>query len=176
MGGDWGLDPPRCPEEPRRGPARRLHALRAHFADLPDPRIDRCKRHALLDVVTIAFCAVVCGADTWVDVAEFGRSKQAWLRTFLGLPNGVPSHDTFGRVFAAPRDTRTRPPSRRRSWVGFRPPRSLPASTITRTLSHEYTDQTFELGAPLTKPVASGSGLPAEAIGLATPHAHLRQC
>jgi predicted transposase YbfD/YdcC len=76
-------------------------AFRRHFGDLPDPRIDRCKRHRLLDVVTIALCAVLCGADTWVDVAEFGRSKEAWLRTFLALPNGIPSHDTFGRVFAA---------------------------------------------------------------------------
>jgi predicted transposase YbfD/YdcC len=72
-----------------------------HFADLPDPRIDRGKRHELLDVVTIALCAVICGANTWVGVAEFGRSKEAWLRTFLALPNGIPSHDTFGRVFAA---------------------------------------------------------------------------
>jgi hypothetical protein len=76
-------------------------AFRTHFADLPDPRVDRCKRHDLLDVVTIALCAVLCGADTWVDEAEFGRSKEAWLRTFLALPNGIPSHDTFGRVFAA---------------------------------------------------------------------------
>ena len=76
-------------------------AFRAHFAALPDPRIERCKRHRLLDVVTIALCAVICGADTWVDVAEFGRSKEPWLRSFLPLPNGVPSHDTFGRVFAA---------------------------------------------------------------------------
>jgi predicted transposase YbfD/YdcC len=76
-------------------------AVHEHFADLPDPRIDRCKRHELLDIVTIALCAVVCGANTWVGVAEFGRSKEAWLRTFLALPNGIPSHDTFGRVFAA---------------------------------------------------------------------------
>lgn len=76
-------------------------AFRDHFADLPDPRIDRCRRHALLDVVTIALCAVICGANTWVGVAEFGRSKEGWLRTFLALPNGIPAHDTFGRVFAA---------------------------------------------------------------------------
>ena len=76
-------------------------AFHEHFADLPDPRIERCKRHELLDVVTIALGAVVCGADPWVDVAEFGRSKAAWLATFLRLPNGIPSHDTFGRVFAA---------------------------------------------------------------------------
>jgi predicted transposase YbfD/YdcC len=76
-------------------------AFREHFADLPDPRVDRCKRHGLLEVVTVALCAVICGADTWVDVAQFGRSKEAWLRTFLALPNGIPSRDTFGRVFAA---------------------------------------------------------------------------
>jgi predicted transposase YbfD/YdcC len=75
--------------------------LAAHFAALPDPRIDRCKRHQLLDIVTIAVCGVICGANTWVAVAEFGRSKEAWLRGFLALPNGIPSHDTFGRVFAA---------------------------------------------------------------------------
>jgi predicted transposase YbfD/YdcC len=76
-------------------------AFQAHFGTLPDPRIDRCKRHELLDIVTIALCAVICGAETWVDVAEFGRSKATWLHTFLALPNGIPSHDTFGRVFAA---------------------------------------------------------------------------
>ena len=76
-------------------------AFHTHFAALPDPRIERCQRHRLFDIVTVALCAVICGADTWVDVAEFGRSKEGWLRTFLDLPNGIPSHDTFGRVFAA---------------------------------------------------------------------------
>ena len=71
------------------------------FADLTDPRIDRTKRHALLDILTIALCAVICGADSWVEVERFGRAKESWLRTFLALPNGIPSHDTFGRVFAA---------------------------------------------------------------------------
>jgi predicted transposase YbfD/YdcC len=75
--------------------------LRDHFAALPDPRIDRTKRHQLLDIVTIAICAVLCGADSWVDVELFGQAKLEWLRTFLALPNGIPSHDTFGRVFAA---------------------------------------------------------------------------
>jgi predicted transposase YbfD/YdcC len=75
-------------------------SIGAHFASLPDPRIDRTKRHALLDIVTIALCAVICGADSWVDVELFGHAKLAWLRTFLALPNGIPSHDTFGRVFA----------------------------------------------------------------------------
>jgi predicted transposase YbfD/YdcC len=75
--------------------------LRDHFGELPDPRIERAKRHELLDIVTIAICAVICGADTWVAVETFGKRKEAFLRQFLSLPNGVPSHDTFGRVFAA---------------------------------------------------------------------------
>jgi DDE_Tnp_1-associated/Transposase DDE domain len=75
-------------------------AVRSYFADLPDPRVERTKRHALLDSVTIAGCAVICGADTWVDIAQFGRTKQAWLRSFLALPGGIPCHDAVGRVFA----------------------------------------------------------------------------
>jgi predicted transposase YbfD/YdcC len=67
---------------------------------LPDPRIERTKRHELLDILTIALCAVICGADSWVEVEQFGKAKRAWLEGFLHLPNGIPSHDTFGRVFA----------------------------------------------------------------------------
>ena len=81
--------------------ARPPATIAAHFADLPDPRIDRAKRHDLLAIVTIAVCAVIGGADSWVDVERFGRAKQAWFGSFLPLPNGIPSHDTFGRVFAA---------------------------------------------------------------------------
>lgn len=73
----------------------------AHFQALEDPRVSPATRHQLLDIVVIALCAVVCGADTWVEVEAFGRAKAAWLRTFLELPHGIPSHDTFGRVFAA---------------------------------------------------------------------------
>jgi predicted transposase YbfD/YdcC len=72
-----------------------------HFAALDDPRVERTKRHGLLGIVAVALCAVVCGADTWVEVEQFGRAKEGWLRSFLALPNGIPSHDTFGRVFAA---------------------------------------------------------------------------
>jgi predicted transposase YbfD/YdcC len=71
-----------------------------HFVDLEDPRVERTKRHLLLDIVVIAICAVICGADSWVAVALFGKAKLAWLKRFLELPNGIPSHDTFGRVFA----------------------------------------------------------------------------
>ena len=78
-----------------------LGSLPAHFAALDDPRMDRTKHHALLDLLVIAVCAVICGADSWVEIEEFGKAKHAWFRTFLDLPNGIPSHDTFGRVFAA---------------------------------------------------------------------------
>jgi predicted transposase YbfD/YdcC len=78
-----------------------LIALHDAFADLTDPRVNRTKDHLLIDVVAIAICAVICGADSWVAIAEFGVAKQAWLQQFLALPNGIPSHDTFGRVFAA---------------------------------------------------------------------------
>ena len=71
-----------------------------YFEELADPRIERCKRHSLLDIITIAICAIICGADNWVHVAMFGRSKEEWFRTFLELPNGIPSHDTFGDVFS----------------------------------------------------------------------------
>jgi predicted transposase YbfD/YdcC len=74
-------------------------SLADHFEELVDPRIDRTKKHQLLDIVIIAVCAVICGADDWVGVERFGRAKQSWLGTILELPNGIPSHDTFGRVF-----------------------------------------------------------------------------
>ena len=76
-------------------------SLRDHFASLPDPRVDRTKRHHLLDILTIAICGVICGADGWVEIEQFGNAKLPWLQTFLDLPNGIPAHDTFGRVFAA---------------------------------------------------------------------------
>jgi len=76
-------------------------SIAVHFADLDDPRIERTKRHQLLDILTIALCGVLCGADSWVEIEQFGNAKREWFRTFLDLPNGIPSHDTFGRVFAA---------------------------------------------------------------------------
>ena len=70
-----------------------------HFSKLEDPRIDRQKLHPLMDIIVIAICAVICGAETWVDMENFGKARIAWFKKFLELPNGVPSHDTFGRVF-----------------------------------------------------------------------------
>jgi len=70
------------------------------FPKLKDPRMDRTKKHSFPDILAIAICAVICGADGWVQVAHFGRCKEKWFKTFLDLPNGIASHDTFGRVFA----------------------------------------------------------------------------
>ena len=74
-------------------------SISEHFSTLTDPRAERGKEHLLVDILTITLCAVICGADDWVAVATFGETKEPWLRTFLALPNGIPSHDTFGRVF-----------------------------------------------------------------------------
>jgi len=69
-----------------------------HFSALRDPRVERTKLHKLEDILTIALCAVLCGAETLVDIADFGRAKEAWLRTFLELPHGIPSHVSLSRT------------------------------------------------------------------------------
>lgn len=79
---------------------RRDVSIARYFAGLPDPRVDRTKKHQLGDILVIALCAVICGADSWEEVEAFGSAKEDWLGRFLALPNGIPSHDTFGRVFA----------------------------------------------------------------------------
>ena len=71
-----------------------------YFVGVEDPRIDRTKRHQLIDVITIAICAVICGADSWVAIETYGHAKQEWLKRFLELSNGIPSHDTFARIFS----------------------------------------------------------------------------
>jgi predicted transposase YbfD/YdcC len=77
-----------------------LADLEAYFGKMEDPRIERRKLHKLLDIIVIAICGVICGADNWVDIQYFGERKKAWLKQFLVLPHGIPSHDTFGRVFS----------------------------------------------------------------------------
>lgn len=72
-----------------------------HFDLITDPRIERTKLHDLKDIITIAICAVICCADTWVEIEEYGKAKQKWLKKFLKLSNGIPSHDTFSRVESA---------------------------------------------------------------------------
>ena len=71
-----------------------------HFQTLEDPRIERTKKHNLLDILVIALCTLLTGGEGFQDMELFGKSKRAWLQTFLALPYGIPSHDTFGRVFA----------------------------------------------------------------------------
>lgn len=70
------------------------------FSQIDDPRSVHGKRHDLMEIIFIAVCAVICGAEGWSDVELFGKSKHDWLKRFLKLPNGIPSHDTFGRVFS----------------------------------------------------------------------------
>jgi len=76
-------------------------SLLEHFKNLEDPRAKHLVEHRLLDIIALSICAVVCGADSWVDIENYGRAKEEWLRGFLALPNGIPSHDTIARLFAA---------------------------------------------------------------------------
>lgn len=71
----------------------------AYFADVEDPRTEKNRKHPLINLIGIAILGVICGADNWVDIERYGKAKQEWLGTFLDLSNGIPSHDTFGRVF-----------------------------------------------------------------------------
>jgi hypothetical protein len=82
-------------------PLRPATSINAHFAALQDPWLDRTKAHSLSNILVLAICAIICGANDWEAVAEFGRSRVAWFKSFLPLPNGIPSHDTFWRVFRA---------------------------------------------------------------------------
>jgi predicted transposase YbfD/YdcC len=75
-------------------------SLETCFSDLPDPRVEGRCDHKLMDILIIAVCAALCGADSWVGVETVARAKEAWFRQFLKLENGIPSHDTFGDVFA----------------------------------------------------------------------------
>lgn len=77
-----------------------LRDLETIFAQVEDPRVERTKAHYLRDIIIIAICGVICGAEGWVEIEEFGKAKEAWFTELLDLPNGIPSHDTFGRVFA----------------------------------------------------------------------------
>ena len=76
------------------------NSIQEHFGELPDPRRTQGRRHRLSDMIVIAVCAVVCAADSWSDVADFGNAKLKWFGTFLDLPHGIPCQDTFERVFA----------------------------------------------------------------------------
>jgi predicted transposase YbfD/YdcC len=77
-----------------------LASIATHFGHLTDPRVERTRAHKLLDILTIAICAILCGAEGPTGMETFGHAKEDWLRTILPLPNGIPSHDTFSRVLA----------------------------------------------------------------------------
>lgn len=81
--------------------ANNVAALGRYFGELDDPRVDRTRLHKFIDILVIGICTVICGGDDYASMAAFGRAKEAWLRTILELPNGIPSHDTFWRVFSA---------------------------------------------------------------------------
>ena len=76
-------------------------SLIEEFKTIADPRVDRTKDHDLVDILVIAVCALLCAAESFNDMEDFGKAKQEWFKTFLKLRNGIPSHDTFNRVFAA---------------------------------------------------------------------------
>lgn len=75
-------------------------SLLEHIRAIPDPRMENKCRHSLVDIMAITLCAVLCGADDWNAIESFGKSKRHWFEQFLELPNGIPSHDTFRRLFA----------------------------------------------------------------------------
>ena len=77
-----------------------ISSIFTHFEKVKDPRINRKKKHNFSDICFMTLSAVICGADNWVMIREFCKSKEAWLTELLGLEHGIPSHDTFGRVFA----------------------------------------------------------------------------
>ena len=76
-------------------------SLIEHLATIDDPRVNRTKDHELIDILVLAICALLCRAETFNDMEDFGNAKLEWFKTFLSLPNGIPSHDTFNRVFQA---------------------------------------------------------------------------
>lgn len=80
--------------------AKGLESIEAQFGELTDPRVEGRIEHRLIDIIMIAICAVICGANSWSEIETYGKAKIGWLRRFLELPNGIPSHDTFGRVFS----------------------------------------------------------------------------
>ena len=81
--------------------AKPTPSILQHFSSIEEPRIDRQKKHKLQDIFFISLCAIICGADNWVAIEEFGKAKEEWFTEILGLEHGIPSHDTFGAVYAA---------------------------------------------------------------------------
>ena len=101
-----------------------------HFQSLEDPRIERSRKHRLIDILVIALCTLLSGGEGFQDMELFGKSKCAWLQTFLALPHGIPSHDTFGRVSASIPDV-----FRSAFWPGRRPSHSSPRGHSSRSMA-----------------------------------------
>ena len=70
------------------------------FGDLVDPRVERTKKHMLLDILGLGICGVLSGAEGWEEIEDFGKEHESWFKKFLLLPHGIPSHDTISRVFS----------------------------------------------------------------------------
>jgi predicted transposase YbfD/YdcC len=88
--------------------------IETHFGELKDPRAAHSIEHKLIDILIITICATICGANDWEAIAEYGQTKQDWLKTWLELPNGIPSPDTFSRVFA-----RIKPSELQKCFIGW---------------------------------------------------------
>ncbi len=89
----------RQPELESQSSSTPVFSLFAELESIPDPRVERTKLHPLINILVMTLTAVVAGADDWVSIAEFGEAKQAWFARYLDLSNGIPAHDTFGRIF-----------------------------------------------------------------------------
>jgi len=118
----------------------------AYFDDIEDVRLDRNKKHLLVDILVLAICGVICGANGPTEIVSVAKGKYEWFRTFLALPNGIPSHDTIGRVLA-----RIRPgvlESRFLAWVQATFS-DLPAQQIAidGKVSRRSADATFDMPA-----------------------------
>ena len=85
-----------------------------HYFELKDPRIERCRKHELLDIIFLSVCAVLSGADGWESIEEFGEAKLEWLRKFVPMEHGIPSHDTIARVMS-----RLNPEVLQRCFIGW---------------------------------------------------------
>ena len=117
-----------------------------YFGEIEDPRVERTRQHKLIDIITIAICAVICGAEGWTDIETYGLVKYEWLKQFLELPNGIPSHDTFSRVFS-----RLNPQQFQQGFLNWiKSINKMTSGEVIaidgKTLRHSY-DQGAELGA-----------------------------
>lgn len=123
------------------------------FGDVEDPRVVGRTDHKLQDIIVIAICAGICGAEGWTAVEMFGESRKAWLRQFLELPNGIPTHDTFGRVFG------------QLDAEAFQ-------QNFNRWVKHTFTVKTGQVVAIDGKTVRGSKGIGTEAIHMVSAWAH----